>query len=369
MAGRSPALAKSLLRNEQLIGVKEGLQIEEESQNFEEHRGELVGRNRSLALVSPKAWLMRSWSDQSQTLVTWCDDQERGVLSKAFQLGRVRKSDPADLRQPPLDVSLGTIYPLDHTYAGYSVQLKPQGDDQTLLVWTNPANPQDEGRILIDTARNVVLRTEHFQNGKITSTTTASDFVQVAGVWWAGRVESINADKKRMGLTTRKFTALEAGGFDQLWKQEMAGRDQVQLLSMPLPSLDQAKRALAEGKTKFEDHMVLMVHFWMSQQWDRVLEHLDKAEKLAAGKPGLRWFRSSILNQARRREEVKTALPRRSGQACQERTRHQRHHLLDQPSRRSVKRHLRSQRNDVVPRRAAARLRESAGPSSRRERI
>ncbi len=203
-------------------------------------------------------------------------------------------------------MSLGTIYPLDHTYAGYSVQLKPQGNDQTLLVWTNPANPQDEGRILIDTARNVVLRAEHFQNGKITSTTTASDFVQVAGVWWAGRVESINADKKRMGLTTRKFTALEAGGFDRLWKQEMAGRDQVQLLSMPLPSLDQAKRALAEGKTKFEDHMVLMVHFWMSQQWDRVFEHLDKAEKLAAGKPGLRWFRSSILNQARRRDEVKT---------------------------------------------------------------
>ena len=319
------------MRSEQLIGVKDGLQIEQELQQFDPRFDELSSKSSSLALVSPKGWLLRSASDTAQnvtsyilttdgygrsfyqpvtyvggqTLVKWCDDRECGVFSKAFQLGRVRTATPADLRQPPLDVGDATTWQFDHVYAGYSVQIKPQGNDQTLLLLASPANPLYEVRILIDTAKSVVLRIEYIQDGKITSTTTASDFVEVAGVWWAGRVETINADKKRTSLTTQKFTALEAGSFDRLWKQEMAGRDQVQLVKMPLPKLDDAKRALAADKATFEDHLILMIHFQQSQQWDRVLDHLDKAEKLAAGKPGIRWVKSAVLNQARRHEEVR----------------------------------------------------------------
>ena len=41
--------------------------------------------------------------------------------------------------------------PLDLTYSGYSVQLKPDGEKRTLLVLKHPNLPHDEVRILVDT--------------------------------------------------------------------------------------------------------------------------------------------------------------------------------------------------------------------------
>ena len=79
----------------------------------------------------------------------------------------------------------------------------------------------------------------------------------------------------------------------------------MQFLRLPAPSVAEAKKALAAGKAGFEDHFVLMLHFLRSQQWSRVLEHLQQAEKLAVGKPGLRWLHSAILDDSRRHEELR----------------------------------------------------------------
>ena len=76
-------------------------------------------------------------------------------------------------------------------------------------------------------------------------------------------------------------------------------------MHVPLESVLAAKRAVAAGKASFDDHLVLLLHFSGSQQWGRVLEHLKQAEALAAGKPGLRWVRSAILLESRRREELR----------------------------------------------------------------
>ena len=79
----------------------------------------------------------------------------------------------------------------------------------------------------------------------------------------------------------------------------------VQFLHEPLPKLVAAKQAIASGKSTFEDQIVLLVHFAQSQQWSRAFEHLEQAEKLADGKPGLRWIKNSFLNVSRHREELK----------------------------------------------------------------
>ena len=97
---------------------------------------------------------------------------------------------------------------------------------------------------------------------------------------------------------------MAAGEFDRLWKQDLAIREQAQLLREPLPKLVDAKKALAAGKAAFEDQMVMLLHFQATQQWDRVLGHLAEAEKLS-GKPGMRWVRMSVLPIARKAEEAK----------------------------------------------------------------
>ncbi|NQT39974.1 MAG: tetratricopeptide repeat protein, partial [Planctomycetes bacterium] len=73
----------------------------------------------------------------------------------------------------------------------------------------------------------------------------------------------------------------------------------------PLPSLAEAKGALAEEKARFDDHLVMMRHFSATEQWDRAFAHLEQLEHLAADRPGVRWLRNVMLLEARRGEELK----------------------------------------------------------------
>jgi tetratricopeptide (TPR) repeat protein len=150
----------------------------------------------------------------------------------------------------------------------------------------------------------VVLKIENVNNGKVVSAITYSDFVEVAGAWYAGRIDNFDADGRRASLATQKFNVLPGGEFDRQWKQRLALREQAQLLREPLPRLIDAKRALAAGKATFEDQIVMLLHFQATQQWDRVLEHLAAAEKLS-GKLGMKWVRMAILPIARQAEEAK----------------------------------------------------------------
>ncbi len=314
-------IARSLLRSEQLTGVKDGLQIEIQTESRDPRWDTLTGRAETKAIVSPIGWLTVSSGDSSQTYVSWANAKERGSLAGAMLLGRVRTSRPADLRQPPLDLGTGTLSPLDLAYVGYSVKQNLEGEHETMLVLKHPNLPRDEIRILVDTAMNVVLKTENIAlpspgsrlredgrgaggEGKVTSATTFSDFVQVAGTWYAGRIETTDGNGRRTSLVTQKFSTLAAGDFDRQWKQDLAIRERAQLLREPLPKLADAKQAVAGGKATFEDQIVMLLHFQATPQWDRVLEYLADAEK-RSGKPGMRWVRMSVLSIARHAEEAK----------------------------------------------------------------
>jgi tetratricopeptide (TPR) repeat protein len=294
-------LARSLVHDDGLRGVKEGVQVEIARESYTAESGALAGRSQTLALVSPSAWLTRSTSDRGATTVAWCDGHQRGVLSKAFLLGCVRKSQSGDLdRLPP---ELATT-PLDEALANYAVQLQPQGGDRTLLLLTPPNDASHEVRVLVDTRRKVVLRTEYFEGGRLSCAVICEDFVEVGGAWRPTRTETTDERGRRTSLTRHKYTLLAAGRWEPLWGAELAVRPKAQLLGRPLPRLAEVKKALAAGKAGFEDQILMLLHFQASQQWDRVLAHLAAAEKLS-GKPGMRWVRGAVLNLARHRQEVK----------------------------------------------------------------
>ena len=85
----------------------------------------------------------------------------------------------------------------------------------------------------------------------------------------------------------QKFAELDPGEVDRLWKRELGKLDQVQLLRSPLPSVARARQAIAAGKPAVEDEIAMLLHFQKGEQWDRMMEHLERAEKLS-GKPGMR---------------------------------------------------------------------------------
>ena len=298
-------LVKSLLRAEQLAKMTGGIEITRKTETFDGRWNDLAARSRRLELASAKSWLTRSDSDGGQTVVSWCDAKEIGVFSKAFQLGRTRASTPLDIQPPPLELSDHSLASLERTYASHAPTLEPQAKDRTVLVVKHADSPLHETRFLIDTARHVILSIEQRHKGKATNTTRFDEFIEAAGSWWARRIETIDADGKRLSLVTQTVKTLTLAELDQQMKTELAGRAQVQFLHLPMPSLANAKKAFATGKATFADQFILLWHFHHSQQWPRVLDHLQQAEKLAAGKPGLRWLRSAWLYDSRRHEDLR----------------------------------------------------------------
>ncbi len=343
------ALARDLLRTD-AVAAKNGLRIEIDECSFDTRWGELSSRSQALVLLAPSAWLVRAKSDDwnnvdywsrsptwglarglfgltswvnvappwgagtrfhdDQTKVAWCDAREIGAFSKDLLLGTVRQSRSGDVGRltadlgngTPLDLGEGAIRPLDQSYPIFR-QITPQAGGQVWLVAGAYPGPR-EYRILIDTRRKVVVKVEQRNEGRLVATTTSGDFVQVAGAWFAGRIETTDAQGRQTSLVTQTITALGPGDLDRQWKAELADRDRAQLVRTPLPDLAKARRAAAAGKTTFEDEIALFLHFQQSQQWGRALEHFEKAEKLS-GKPGMRWVRYNLLLLCRRHEELK----------------------------------------------------------------
>jgi predicted Zn-dependent protease len=298
-------LAQSLLRTGQLARMTGGVEIVRRSEWFDARWAEPTSRSRQVELFSAKSWLTRSAIDGGQTLISWCDEREYGVFSEAFRLGRLRAAKPGDVQPPPLGLGDDSLTSLEASNPHLTAAVEPQGKDRALLVLRNPTAPHYDMRVLIDTARHVILSFEHRHRGKVTEVTRYDDFVEVAGSWWARRVERTDGDGKRLSLSTQTVRPLTPQELEGRVRKELAGREQVQFLRLPLPGVRAAKKALAAGKAGFEEQFVLLLHFSATQQWARVLDHLGQAEKLAAGKPGLRWLRSALLYDSRRHEELR----------------------------------------------------------------
>lgn len=301
-------LADSLLRREKLAALAGGLEISAQSESYETRRGQIFSISRSMGLISSKEWLTRADGDTAQTLIQWCDAQERGVFSPLFQLGRYRKSEPADLTDYALPMSDNSMQSIEQTYRSYRPTIEEKGEGQVLLRLNHPNSPDNETQVLIDTRRHVIVRVEHISKGKISSSYLYSEFVEVAGCWWATRVETRDAEGKRINLQTLQVTSLAAEALSKRILAELEGRKDSILLAEPLPTVLEAKQAVADGKANLEAHLTMLLHFAESQQWERAGEHLAQMEKFAAPKPGIRWVQNAVLHMSRRHEELKQRL-------------------------------------------------------------
>ncbi len=152
-----------------------------------------------------------------------------------------------------------------------------------------------------------MLSIEYRRDGKTTATHTYGDFVEVAGAWWVGKIESLDDKGRLTSVIKQSVVRLDAEKFAQAIGNRLAGREKIQFLRDPARKVIDAKNALKAGNADFSDRITLMMHFLRSQQWTRAMEHFDAAEKLAAGKPGLRWLRFALLKSARRNEELKNS--------------------------------------------------------------
>ena len=310
------ALAESLLRTKQLA-ASEGMEIVRDTRYFDPRWGNLTSHQQSIGLISPRSWLVRTGAAGEQTLVQACDEKHRSVFSRAFQLGRLRSATADDLNTPPLDLSGYVLSTMEQAYREYPVVVQPQDENTTLMILHHPTNENYEIHLLIDTQRHVLLRSETRQEGVLTAQQKFEGFVQMAGAWWATQVTSYDGQGRRSVLITQQFKEWDQADFSRRVQEEQAQRQDVQFLQEPLAKTVDAHKRIEDGQGEFADHVVMLLHFSAIQQWDRVLEHLQALEKLADEKPGLRWLRDAVLNDTRRREELKQRVMEVAAQLAQ----------------------------------------------------
>ena len=310
------AISESLLRTSELAKI-DGLVFESQVDSFDPRRTALTGRNFESVLLGGGSWVAVQSGDSLGTVVDWADGKQRGVYSRLYEMGRVRKSVPLDRTTPPFALRDFSLVSLERTYLGTIPKLEPQGQDRTLLTLTYPHNAVYEVRILIDTRRHVVISIEQFQQGKLGSSVQFSEFVEIAGRAWATRVETVDNRERRTELVTVNVQPVSADAIAKRMQDQLKDRQQMLLFDEPLPSVAAAKQAVASGKATVSDRMALALHFAARGQWPRVEEQRQALEQLAAGKPAMQWIDDAVLLASRKHELLKDRLATQSAAAKQ----------------------------------------------------
>lgn len=312
-------VSRKLLQPHALTGRDAALEISIQSEVFDARwSGRKTSEHRTIELISKDRWLRRTTSAPGQTLVDWREQDSRGILSRAFLLGRIRNLNESgdDSKKHLTDSAAAAPWsqsPLHQAFVNHSADIERQGD-RIILLLTMIDHPEHRIRLTIDSTRDVVLRVEHLHHGATTSETVYGDYRQVAGSWWPTRKETLDGKGRRTGLEQLSVVTVGNDEFLAKFEDELSPRDSALIIEAPLPSMRQAEVAVEEGSAGIEERLVLLLRSAWVQNWDDVFEQLEQLEKLAPGKPGVRWVRAAVLRAARRNEDVRRLLESLSGE-------------------------------------------------------
>ncbi len=301
------ALSRSLLRIDALSKMPGGLELKRTVVGFDPRWKRQSSHDADLVLYSPTHWLTRTLDLDEQTVVNYATAEERGVFTLSLLLGRVRSSVPAELTPTVLGLNDSSLAALHESYRFYEAKVEPAGENRVKLMLSQK-NSTHEQHLLIDTARHVVVRYEMVTDGKVTSTTTLDDYIEVAGTWLARKSIVTDHKARKVSETTLDVKVLTAEESAVRMTTELSAMPQTQFLRLPYSKLSVARQKVADGAASFDDRITMILHYASLQQWEDVLKQLDSAEALAVNKLGVRWIRTAALVAMRRNEEARQRL-------------------------------------------------------------
>lgn len=301
-------ISKSLLQKEAFSELKTALEIRTVAETFDARWNDRKTTERqTVELIAKDRWLRISESAPAQTIVHWCNVEERAVIGKGFLLGRVRKSTPEELKATSSAAAPWSQTPLHEAFLNYDAEVQKNGE-RTVLQLSLRDRPESQIRLTIDSTRNVVLSVEHSSDGEVTSRGDYGQYEKIADLWWPVSKEQFDSEGRRTSVDRYSVKALDDDSFSKRFDEESSLREKVQFIREPLPSLRRAEVAAKDGSAGFEERLILLLRSSWIQQWDDVLTQLEHLEKLADGKAGLRWVRSSVMRAARKNEDVRRLL-------------------------------------------------------------
>jgi tetratricopeptide (TPR) repeat protein len=301
------ALSQSLLRNESLKALTGGIELRRVNEQFDPRWNRKSAHNSDLVLYSPTGWLTRPFNRDQQTIVQYSNSDERGAFSLAFLLGRLRASVKQDFDPALLGLNDFSLTAIHDVFPDRTTAVEPAGENRVKLI-LNQNETSSLDVFLIDTARHLLVKHEHIQDGQTINTVTYNDFVELAGTWWARKTVRLDGEGLKTSETTLNITALPVADYQQKLNAELAVRSSVQFIQLPFVKLSVARQKCADGAASFDHRLAMILWNARNQTWDDMWPHVDALEKLAADKPGVRWIRTMLLAAIRRNEQARDRL-------------------------------------------------------------
>ncbi|MGE0709109.1 MAG: VIT domain-containing protein [Planctomycetota bacterium] len=248
----------------------------------------------------------------------WLEGQERGALHAVWGLGRKRAREAHDPTSFPAVLPWLLADDL-RTYAGYSsrVTLKPGTLPICGIRLEPPLPPAGLARYLypyrapvlelkIDVTKNVLLSCQWWSEGRVTATDDYSEFVEIGGAWFPGKVVRTDERGRATWTTTWTYEDLDEAAAKAA-RAALVPRARTTVLGK-LPGLDEARQAVEQGKATLEDRLVALSPLVGAQKWeeaDAAAQALWQTLADAASVPALQ---ARYLSQRRRNEELEALL-------------------------------------------------------------
>jgi tetratricopeptide (TPR) repeat protein len=236
----------------------------------------------------------------------WCRGGERAAVRPDLGLGRKRPASEMDRKLRFSGIGLD-LFDFARRFPDCDAQIVSREGDVVTLRFAR-RDVKSENTLVVDVKRRVPLSQRVLDDGKETLILEWSEWTEIGGLPFAGRLEQKDADGK---VAFRTITEVQAHPADLVGK---AIEDAVGLSadSLFLPAVDPAiaaaKKAADEGTAKFEDRYALMMDYAARGRFDEALAECAKAKALVPGKPGADIVEAALLSVARRGEALQKLL-------------------------------------------------------------
>lgn len=268
-----------------------------------DRRGRLQPAGDGLWLLSAERWATTSVhlpgdDHRLDWLAPGAAGVERGALTSAWTLGRVRPGEAADTgawSEPWPFASVAAFAP----YAGWTPSLRRLDDGAHELTLTRPGS---EHRLVLEVDPAKGVRVVRHRQGDATPWTITFEHAQVGGVWWPSRLVRTGHTGEVQEDTGVAVEPLAPAAFDAALTDALTVRAEALLLGPPPASL---RAARAAKQPTLEDRWALLGHLAASQRWDAARPHLDAVLAHARGKRGAAAIEATALLHGRRHEELR----------------------------------------------------------------
>ena len=298
------ALSDSLQRWKDLSDLPFVMRVTSKSESTQAPRKRISSSSSTETTMDSSGWVSRFISPWNPTQTTWCDGKERGVLKPAFGLARTREATPEECRTAPTYPQPFAFQSLHDSYEGYNASMKTVENGLIVVRFASVGEPAYITEMTIDPSRKVTLESRTWYDGALTGITYFSNFHKAGGFWWAGLTEFKDKDGHNTSVTFTKVEKLPAGQMQAQFKEINKRLKDSIVVRDPLPDLAAARRVLEGKRPTAVAHLVMMMHYTLSQRWELVDEHMVQLSKLLGRKQGFAWLKQAVLQQRRDNQKL-----------------------------------------------------------------